>query len=51
MKVLTGKTLFDQSQEIIRHSFQKWCQELDPEDTRQFDTLPEVASLKKGGQC
>jgi hypothetical protein len=45
MKVHIAKKLFVQSQEIIRHSLQKWCQELDPDDIRQFDRLPEVAYL------
>jgi hypothetical protein len=45
MKVLIAKKLFDQSREIIRHSLQKWCQELDPDDTRHLHTLPEIAYL------
>jgi hypothetical protein len=45
MKVLVARKLFDQSRELLRHSLQKWCHELDPEDTRQFGTLPKVAYL------
>jgi hypothetical protein len=45
MKVPIAKKLYDQSQETIRHSLQKWCQELDPDSTRQFDTLPDIAYL------
>jgi hypothetical protein len=33
MKVLVARKLFDQSRELLRHNLQKWCQELDPEDT------------------
>jgi hypothetical protein len=45
MKVLITKKLFDQSCEIIRHSLQKRYQELDPDDTRHYHALPEIAYL------
>ena len=45
MKILTTKKLFDASRDIIRKELKNWCQSLDPEDIRQFDTEPELAHL------
>ena len=47
MKVLTSKNSFDQSRETIREGLQQWCQALDPDDIRLFDTYPEVAYLAR----
>ena len=47
MKILIAKKLFDQTREKARHNLQKWSQELDPDDIRQFDTTPEVAYLAR----
>ena len=47
MKVLTSKNSFDQSREIVRAGLQQWCQILDPDDTKIFDTYPEVAYLAR----
>ena len=47
MKILIVKKLFDKSWEIAWSNFQKWCQDLDPGNTQQFDTRPEVAYLAR----
>ena len=47
IKVLTSKKSFDQSREKVREGLQQWCQELDPDDIRLFDTYPEVAYLTR----
>jgi hypothetical protein len=47
MKVLTSKTSFDQSRDIVRKGLQQWCKILDPDDIRLFDTYPEVAYLAR----
>ena len=39
--------MFDQSREIFRKCLKQWCQALDPNDIRLFDTYPEVAYLAR----
>ena len=47
MKILIAKKLFDQTREKAQNNLQKWSLELDPDNTRQFDTSPEVAYLAR----
>ena len=47
MKILVPKNSFSTLRNELKSELQNWCIDLDPDDTRRFDTNPEVAYLPR----
>ena len=47
MTIITAKKDFDKARDFFKANIEAWSQSLDPEDTRQFGMIPEIAHLAR----
>ena len=47
MKIIIPKKQFDSARDKFKEKINDWCKTLDPDDTRQFERIPEIAHLAR----